>query len=36
VEPLYTTSPGMILSGSALGLVVIGYILCRRMAQIEV
>ena len=28
--------PGMILAASALGLVVVGYILCRRMAQIEV
>jgi tight adherence protein B len=36
VEPLYTTSGGMVLSAAAVGLVVIGYILCRRMAQIEV
>ena len=36
VEPLYTTSGGMMLSAAALGLVVIGYIMCRRMAQIEV
>ncbi len=36
VEPLYTSTAGMTLSAAALGLVVIGYILCRRMAQIEV
>ena len=36
VEPLYTTSAGMMLSAAAVGLVVIGYILCRRMAVIEV
>jgi tight adherence protein B len=36
VEPLYTTSAGMVMSAAALGLVVIGYILCRRMARIEV
>jgi tight adherence protein B len=36
VQPLYTTSGGMVLSAVALGMVVIGYILCRRMAQIEV
>ena len=36
VEPLYTTTAGMMLSAGAVGLVVIGYILCRRMAQIEV
>jgi Flp pilus assembly protein TadB len=36
VEPLYTTSGGMILAAAAGGLVVVGYILCRRMAQIEV
>ncbi len=36
VEPLYTTTPGMMLSAAALAMVVIGYILCRRMAQIEV
>ena len=36
VEPLYTTAPGMMLAAGAAGLVVIGYILCRRMAQIEV
>jgi tight adherence protein B len=36
VEPLYSTSPGMVLSAAALALVVVGYILCRRMAQIEV
>jgi len=36
VEPLYTTSAGMMLSAAAVAMVVIGYILCRRMAQIEV
>ncbi len=36
VEPLYTTSAGLMLSAVAVGLVVIGYIMCRRMAQIEV
>jgi tight adherence protein B len=36
VSPLYTTTPGMMLSAVALGFVVIGYIMCRRMAQIEV
>ena len=36
VEPLYTTSAGLMLSALAGGLVVIGYILCRRMAEIEV
>jgi len=36
VQPLYTTQPGMVLSAAAVGMVVIGYILCRRMAQIEV
>jgi tight adherence protein B len=36
VEPLYTTTPGMMLSAVSLGFVVIGYIMCRRMAQIEV
>jgi tight adherence protein B len=36
VEPLYTTSAGMMLSAVSLGFVVIGYIMCRRMAQIEV
>jgi tight adherence protein B len=36
VEPLYSTSSGMIMAAAALGLVVAGYILCRRMAKIEV
>lgn len=36
VQPLYTTSAGMIMAAAALGLVVVGYLLCRRMAQIEV
>ena len=36
VEPLYSTTPGMILAASAMGLVVVGYLLCRRLAQIEV
>jgi tight adherence protein B len=36
VEPLYTTTAGMMLSAMALAMVVIGYILCRRMANIEV
>ncbi len=36
VEPLYTTPAGMMLAATAVGLVVIGYIMCRRMAQIEV
>jgi tight adherence protein B len=36
VAPLYTTTPGHFLSMMALGLVVIGYFFCRRMARIEV
>jgi tight adherence protein B len=36
VEPLYTTTSGQMLAAAALGMVVIGYVLCRRMAQIEV
>ena len=36
VEPLYSSSAGMILAATAGGLVVVGYILCRRMAKIEV
>jgi tight adherence protein B len=36
VEPLYTTTAGMFLSAGAVGMVTIGYILCRRMAVIEV
>ena len=36
VEPLYTTTPGMMLAATAVGFVVIGYIMCRRMAVIEV
>jgi tight adherence protein B len=36
VEPLYTTRPGMMMSAVAAAMVVIGYILCRRMAHIEV
>jgi tight adherence protein B len=36
VEPLYTTTPGYILSFSATFLVLVGYILCRRMARIDV
>jgi len=36
IEPLYTTTPGMVLAAASMGLVVVGYILCRRMAQIEV
>jgi tight adherence protein B len=36
VEPLYSSPAGMMISAAAVGLVVIGYILCRRMAQIEV
>ena len=33
---IHARRPGMMLSAVAVGLVVIGYILCRRMAQIEV
>jgi hypothetical protein len=36
VEPLYTSQAGFMLSFLAVILVVIGYILCRRMARIEV
>ena len=36
IEPLYKTTPGMVLAAISMGLVVVGYILCRRMAQIEV
>jgi tight adherence protein B len=36
VEPLFTTPAGVMLAAAAAGLVVIGYILCRRMAVIEV
>jgi tight adherence protein B len=36
VQPLYSTPPGWILSAVAGGLVLVGYLLCRRMAQIEV
>jgi len=36
VEPLYTTTPGLMMSAIAALLVVVGYIVCRRMAQIKV
>jgi len=36
VQPLYSTPPGWMLSAVAGGLVLVGYLLCRRMAQIEV
>jgi tight adherence protein B len=36
VEPLYTTPPGYVMSFTAGFLVLIGYLLCRRLAQIEV
>src|SRR5262249_35676901 len=36
VAPLYSSTSGGMLAAAAGGLVVIGYILCRRMAQIEV
>jgi len=36
VEPLYTTVPGYMLSAAAAALVLIGYVVCLRMAKIEV
>ena len=36
VEPLYTTQEGFMLSGIAVLLVIVGYVVCRRMAVIEV
>ena len=36
VEPLYTSVPGYILSAVAATLVLIGYVVCLRMAKIEV
>jgi tight adherence protein B len=36
VEPLFTSSTGMMMGAMALALVIVGYILCRRVAQIEV
>jgi len=36
VAPLYSSPAGMVLSAAAVGFVAIGYILCRRLAEIEV
>lgn len=36
VEPLYTTVPGYMLSAVAMGFVIVGYVISRRMAKIEV
>jgi tight adherence protein B len=36
IEPLYTSVPGYLMSGTAFLLVVFGYVVCRKMAKIEV
>ena len=36
VAPLFTTVPGYVLSAICVVLVVVGWVICRRMAQIEV
>jgi tight adherence protein B len=36
VEPLFTTTPGLLMAAAATGLVIIGYVVCLKMAEIKV